>query len=135
MQDPELSIRPLQVIAFFVYTGTQTSVAIDRRSFRLALLRPIAQTVGASQTVTVKVTESDTSGGTYTDVPGASLTLTNAQVNNGSIVKPIRLAGRKKFLKVVATGSTSNQAYGVLIDFVDPAYGDDQDVPYEATTL
>ena len=50
-------------------------------------------------------------------------------------MKPIRLAGRKKFLKVVATGSTSNQAYGVLIDFVDPAYGDDKDVPYEATVL
>ena len=34
MIDPELSIRPLQAIAFSVYTGAQTSVAIDRKSFR-----------------------------------------------------------------------------------------------------
>lgn len=84
--------------------STITGPAIDRQGFESCIL---AHSCGAAtgsptaRTVDCKLTHSDTSGGTYTDVAGAAATQLTADDTDAE--KNVSLIGVKRFLKVVQT--------------------------------
>lgn len=96
-----VSVRPV------ASTGaTHNGVAVDTLGYNSGMaVIEIGAATGAptSLTVDAKVQESDTSGGTYTDVSGAAIT----QQTAGSKSAQIRVEGlgtsRKRFLRLVVT--------------------------------
>ena len=70
---------------------------------------------GTTPTLDVKLQESDTVGGTYTDIAGAVFT----QVTAGAVIQsiPVDLSQTKKFVRAVATegGTSPVFAFGVTI--------------------
>jgi len=81
-----------------------------------AILASSAATAGTNPTLDVKLTSSDTSGGTYTDVPGGAF----AQVTTSAVAQmiPIDTGKCKRYVKIVGTlGGTSTPTfvYGVAL--------------------
>jgi len=86
-----------------VVTATGTGSAVDLQGYEgdMAVLLD-AEAGGASITYAVKLTESDTSGGTYTDVTGGAFTTTTA--NTASLQKIyVNVTSLKRFVKVSIT--------------------------------
>lgn len=71
---------------FGTLTTAQTSAAVDMSKVRKLAFKVQAYTLGASATVTAKLTASATSGGTYDDLTGVSATLVKATDDNKSVV-------------------------------------------------
>lgn len=99
-----------------VVTATATGSAIDLLGYEgdMAVLLD-AEAGGASITYAVKLTESDTSGGTYTDVTGGAFTTTTA--NTASLQKiTVNVTNLKRFVKATATvaGGTGAGAVAVI---------------------
>ena len=99
-----------------VVTATATGSAIDLLGYEgdMAVLLD-AEAGGASITYAVKLTESDTSGGTYTDVTGGAFTTTIA--NTASLQKiTVNVTSLKRFVKATATvaGGTGAGAVAVI---------------------
>ena len=99
-----------------VVTATATGSAIDLLGYEgdMAVLLD-AEAGGASITYAVKLTESDTSGGTYTDVTGGAFTTTTA--NTASLQKiTVDVTSLKRFVKATATvaGGTGAGAVAVI---------------------
>jgi len=99
-----------------VVAATATGSAIDLLSYEgdMAVLLD-AEAGGASITYAVKLTESDTSGGTYTDVTGGAFTTTTA--NTASLQKiTVNVTSLKRFVKATATvaGGTGAGAVAVI---------------------
>jgi len=99
-----------------VVTATATGSAIDLLGYEgdMAVLLD-AEAGGASITYAVKLTESDTSGGTYTDVTGGAFTTTTA--NTASLQKiTVNATSLKRFVKATATvaGGTGAGAVAVI---------------------
>ena len=99
-----------------VVTATATGSAIDLLGYEgdMAVLLD-AEAGGASITYAVKLTESDTSGGTYTDVTGGAFTTTTA--NTASLQKiTVNVTSVKRFVKATATvaGGTGAGAVAVI---------------------
>jgi hypothetical protein len=99
-----------------VVTATATGSAIDLLGYEgdMAVLLD-AEAGGASITYAVKLTESDTSGGTYTDVTGGAFTTTTA--NTASLQKiTVNVTSLKRFVKATATvaGGTGAGAVAVI---------------------
>lgn len=96
--------------------ATNNGVAVDAAGYDEAVIIFDAGTVGASGTVDVKVQESDTSGGTYTDITGASFAQVTATNDDAIYVGTIRLEGaRKQFLRAVAVVGVAACDLGVSI--------------------
>ena len=99
-----------------VVTATTTGSAIDLQGYEgdMAVLLD-AEAGSAGVTYAVKLTESDTSGGSYTDVTGGAFTTTEA---NTALVEKIRLDSDnvKRFIKVSVTvaGGTGAGALSVV---------------------
>jgi len=106
-----LSLLPSNVVAA---TGTGSAVDLVDYEGDLAVVLD-AEAGGASITYAVKLTESDTSGGTYTDVTGGAFTTTTA---NTALVEKISVNtdGMKRFVKasVTVAGGTGTGAVSVV---------------------
>lgn len=106
-----LSLLPNDVV-----TATGTGSAVDLVDYEgdIAVLLD-AEAGGAGVTYAVKLTESDTSGGSYTDVTGGAFTTTAA---NTASVQKLRLNSDavKRFIKVSITvaGGTGAGAVSVV---------------------
>lgn len=99
-----------------VVAATATGSAIDLLGYEgdMAVLLD-AEAGGAGITYAVKLTESDTSGGTYTDVTGGAFTTTTA--NTASLQKiTVNVTNLKRFVKATATvaGGTGAGAVAVI---------------------
>jgi len=99
-----------------VVTATGLGSAIDLLGYEgdMAVLLD-AEAGGASITYAVKLTESDTSGGTYTDVTGGGFTTTTA--NTASLQKIfVNVSNLKRFVKASVTvgGGTGAGAVAVI---------------------
>jgi len=99
-------------------TSTTTGSAVDIQRLdgrgKLVLIAGAAS-AGTAPTLDVKLTECDTSGGTYTDVTGAAFTqVTDAADSTQSL--SINLAGLKRYVKAVATvGGTSTPTFSLAV--------------------
>lgn len=106
----------LSLLANDVVTATGTGSAVDLLDYEgdIAVILD-AEAGGASITYAVKLTESDTSGGSYSDVTGGAFTTTDA---NTALVEKISVNtdGMKRFVKVSVTvaGGTGAGAVSVV---------------------
>jgi len=106
----------LSLLANDVVTATGTGSAVDLLDYEgdIAVILD-AEAGGAGITYAVKLTESDTSGGTYTDVTGGAFTTTTA---NTALVEKISVNtdGMKRFVKasVTVAGGTGAGAVSVV---------------------
>jgi hypothetical protein len=85
--------------------GSINGVAIDRLGYSSASFAVITGAVTGSpsaQTVDAKIQEADASGGTYTDVSGATVSITDAD-SIGEI--NVDLSGLKRYIRIVLTVS------------------------------
>lgn len=99
-------------------TATNTGTAVDVSDFQglCKVLLNSSATEGAGQTADVKLQHSDTSGGTYTDVPRGTFTqVTNTAASHQDIL--LNADDLKKFVRVVNTlgGTTPAVTYGVTL--------------------
>ncbi len=99
-----------------VVTVTKTGSAIDLTNYEGDMVVLLdAEAGGAGVTYAVKLTASDTSGGTYTDVTGGAFTTTTA---NTLLLEKIfvNVTDIKRFVKVVVTaaGTTPLGAVSVI---------------------
>ena len=99
-----------------VVTATKTGSAIDLTNYEGDMVVLLdAEAGGAGVTYAVKLTASDTSGGTYTDVTGGAFTTTTA---NTLLLQKIfvNVTDIKRFVKVVVTaaGTTPLGAVSVI---------------------
>jgi hypothetical protein len=99
-----------------VVTTTGTGSAVDLLGYEgdMAVLLD-AEAGSAGVTYSVKLTESDTSGGSYTDVTGGAFTTTTA--NTASLQKIyVNVTNLKRYVKVSITvaGGTGAGAVAVL---------------------
>ena len=96
-------------------TATANGTAVDALGYNsLAAALEVGTVSGTSPTLDVKLQESDTSGGTYTDISGAAFTQVTAS-NNSQILRVEGLGtSRKRFIRAVATiaGTTPSFAFG-----------------------
>lgn len=103
-----------------VRTADANGAAVDTLGFNTACLVVNAGAIdlaSTDETYIVKVQESDTSGGTYTDITGASVAVTaNDQVKSVE-VPGLGIGGRKRFLRAVldVSGTTPSIAGGAVI--------------------
>jgi hypothetical protein len=106
-----LSLLPNDVV-----TATGTGSAVDLQGYEgdVAVLLD-AEAGGAGVTYAVKLTESATSGGSYTDVSGGAFTTTTA--NTASVQKIyVNASNLKRYIKVSITvaGGTGAGAVSVV---------------------
>lgn len=103
------------VVATAAVTSTATSSAIDLKEYDgdVSLILTSAAGTGSSPTLDVKVTDSATSSGTYTDLSGATFT----QVTGSVSMQVITFSKDecKRFIKIVQTvgGSTPSFTYSI----------------------
>lgn len=98
-----------------VVAATATGSAIDLLGYEgdMAVLLD-AEAGGAGITYAVKLTESDTSGGAYTDVTGGAFTTTAA--NTASLQKiTVNVTSLKRFVKATATVAGGTGAGAVVV--------------------
>jgi len=106
----------LSLLANDVVTATGTGSAVDLQLYEgdIAVVLD-AEAGGAGITYAVKLTESDTSGGTYSDVTGGAFTTTTA---NTALVEKISVNtdAMKRYVKVSVTvaGGTGAGAVSVV---------------------
>lgn len=113
------SIKALFAIRPITATSTQTGSGVDTTGYNsLAASLEVGVVSGTTPTLDVKLQESDTSGGTYTDISGATFTQVTA-TGNSQIIRVEGLnqgtSGRKRFIRAVGTiaGTTPSFAFGV----------------------
>ena len=100
--------------------GTTNGIAVDTQGFDVAIFNCYAGTVGASGTIDFKLQESDTSGGTYTDITGATVPQIAAANDNALYKVRARLQkGRKRFLRVVSVVATATCPVSAWCDLTD----------------
>ena len=117
MRDIAPNIAVVQAVAPAVLSATNTSSAIDLLGFDSAAVVINTGAIVSSGDFTAKLTECDTSGGTYTDVAAAHLVGTfPASLEADSVVK-VGYIGNKRYLRTVLTknGGTSIAAGAVVI--------------------
>lgn len=98
-----------------VVSATGTGSAIDLQGYEgdMAVLLD-AEAGGAGITYAVKLTESDTSGGSYTDVTGGAFTTTSA--NTASLQKIyVNVTSLKRYVKVSVTVAGGSGAGAVAV--------------------
>lgn len=98
------AVRPVALAA-----GSAAGVAIDTLGFKNAMFvveNGVATGTPTSYTVAAKVQECDTSGGSYTDVPGAAITTITADAKSAQIqVVGLDTTTRMRYLKLLITSA------------------------------
>ena len=108
-------LEVFSIVATAAVTSTATSSAIDLKEYDgdVSLILTSAAGTGSSPTLDVKVTDSATSSGTYTDLSGATFT----QVTGSVSMQVITFSKDecKRFIKIVQTvgGSTPSFTYSI----------------------
>tara|TARA_Y100000401_G_scaffold113897_1_gene115217 strand:+ start:1289 stop:1672 length:384 start_codon:yes stop_codon:yes gene_type:complete len=108
-------LEVFSIVATAAVTSTATSSAIDLKEYDgdVSLILTSAAGTGSSPTLDVKVTDSATSGGTYTDLSGATFT----QVTGSVSMQVITFSKDecKRFIKIVQTvgGSTPSFTFSI----------------------
>lgn len=133
MKDMYHNVTVSQVVNPAVATSTVTSSAIDRQGYgsvtALFSIGNSGDTLSGSVYWTLKLTECDTSGGTYTDVALADLynsaaTLVIDAGSEDNIVAKFGYRGSKRFVKAIATATgthTNGTPIGVIAMLGHPA--------------
>ena len=105
-----LNLLPNDVLA-----STAVGSAVDIQTFEgSAAIVLLAEAGGSGVVYTIKLTECDTSGGTYTDVTGGAFTATSA--NTASVQKLyLNLSELKQYLKISSTVSGGTGAGAVCV--------------------
>ena len=114
----------LTFIANDVATATKTGSVVDLQDYEGDIALSLdAEAGGSGVTYAVKLTECDTTNGTYTDLSGAAFTTTTA---NTALVEQLVVNSDKaqRFIKCVVTvaGGTGAGAVSVL-GLAAPKYG------------
>ena len=114
----------LTFIANDVMASTKTGSAVDLQDYEGDIALSLdAEAGGSGITYAVKLTEADTSGGSYTDVSGGAFTTTTA---NTALVEQLVVNSDeiKRFIKCVVTvaGGSGTGAVSVL-GLAAPKYG------------
>ena len=112
------AIKALFTIRPVTATATQTGSDVDTKGYNsAAVVLEVGTVSGTTPTLDVKVQECATSGGTYTDISGATFTQVTA-TDNSQILRIEGLGtSRQRYLKVVGTiaGTSPSFAFGVEI--------------------
>lgn len=103
MRDLQSNIAVVQAVTPQIMTATQTSAAIDLQNVNQAVAVISTGAIVGAGNVTPKLTECDTSGGTYTDVTAVDLNGTFPAVLLTGTVIDVGYNGNKRFIKVVLT--------------------------------
>lgn len=100
-----------------VLTATNTSAAIDLAGFEAATVVITTGAIAGAGNFTPKLTHSDTSGGTYTDVAAADLLGSFPAVLAADTAYKVGYKGAKQFVKTVLTlnSGTSIAASAVIV--------------------
>jgi len=99
-------------------TSTVTGAAVDTLGYGegVALLE-VGAVSGTTPTLDVKIQECDTSGGTYTDVPGATFTQVTAADNEQKIKLDLKAksGSRKRYIKAVGTIAGTSPSFDLFL--------------------
>ena len=102
-------------VATAAKTSTATSSAIDLLEYDgdILLILDCAAGTGSSPTLDIKLTECDTTGGTYTDLSGATFTQVTGSASLQTLV--INKDSAERFVKIVSTigGSTPSFTFSL----------------------
>lgn len=102
-----IDLMPMQSVTA---TGNETGVDVTQFTGEIAVMLASKATAGTTPTLDVKLQESDTLGGTYTDIAGAVFTqVTNAGSSAPVLQKiAVKVDSVKNFIRAVRTvGGTS----------------------------
>ena len=126
MKDLYNNVKVSQMATPAVATATATSTAVDAQGFNsLAVLFDVGQsgdTLSGSVFWTLKLTECDTSGGSYTDVAAEDLYNSAATVviddaAEDEVIVKFGYKGSKRFIKAVAT-TTGTHTNGTPLSII-----------------
>lgn len=110
-----------EVIPNAVRTSTFTGSAVDVRKYEgkgQVIFTSSAATAGSSPTLNAKLTESDASGGSYTDITGATFTQVTDAADRTQMI-PIDFDACKGWVKGVGTiGGTSTPTFGFAMTII-----------------
>jgi hypothetical protein len=116
MRDLQSNIGVTVAVVPATLTATNTSAAISLVGFDSACVIINTGAIGGSGNFTPKFTESDTSGGTYTDVAASDLSGAFPSALAASSVYKVGYIGSKKFIKLVNTlNSGTNIVLGAVV--------------------
>ena len=105
-------------VATAAVTSTATSSAIDILEYDgdVMLILDSAAGGGSSPTLDIKITESDATGGTYTDLSGATFT----QVTRSASMQTLSINKDecKRFIKIVQTIGGSSPTFTFSINLI-----------------
>ena len=115
MIDAKANTAPVQLLVPATRTSSANGTGVDMKDYvgRIEVTLDVGAVSGTTPTLDVKVQECDTSGGTYTDIAGATLT----QVTTANAIHSIQvdIDAAKQFIRAVATlaGTSPSFACGV----------------------
>jgi hypothetical protein len=116
-----LQANVIELAANAVRTSTLTGSAVDVRKYAgmgQIILSTSAATAGTTPTLNVKIQESATSGGSYTDVPGATFSQVTGAADLTQMI-PFDFDACKGFVKVIGTiAGTDTPTYGFSVTAV-----------------
>lgn len=112
--NPADAIKPVALSqAAITATGNTTGVDVSAFDGGGSVLLATAAPAGTTPTLAAKLQESDTLGGTYTDVPGGAFTALAGVAALEQL--PINWTERKAFLRVANTVGGTTPSYPVNI--------------------
>lgn len=114
--------------------ATVTGTALDTRGFDGGhAVFVLYAAAGTTASVTaIKVQESDASGSGYADITGADFTVIDTDSDAAIYVGSLKLRGRKRYLRLTATGGASADYPLTVIDqLVGPRESNDCDDTYD----
>ena len=105
-------------VATAAVTSTATSSAIDLLEYDgdVVLILDSAAGGGSSPTLDIKLTESDTTSGTYTDLSGATFTQVTGSASMQTLA--INKDSSKRFIKIVQTIGGSSPTFTFSINLI-----------------
>lgn len=114
------SIRSFFLVRPNRVTSTVTGTGIDLLGFNDAMITMEIGTVsGTAPTLDGKIQESDTIGGTYTDITGAVFTQVIASNSSQRIrVGGLGVGSRKRFIRYVGTIGGTTPSYDIAVNAV-----------------
>ena len=116
MRDLANNIGTVQAVAPAVLSATTTSAAIDLLGFESAAVIINTGAIVSAGDFTAKLTECETSGGTYTDVAAADLVGTLPATLEAASIYKQGYIGNMRYLKAVITkNSGTSIAAGAVV--------------------
>ncbi len=99
-------------------TATANGTAVDRLNYQSVLaLLDVGAVAGTTPTLDCKLQESDTSGGTYTDLSPA-VSFTQVTAANGRQEKSVDLSPKKRFVRGTCTVGGTGPSFTMSLIFV-----------------